>query len=91
MKLSNVLYLLTSITIINAQDDNPSGHELDDYTSTTTSMSMSMSTSTSMSTSMSTSTTMSTSTSTSTTTFDSVSSGNENIVNIGLLCAVLML
>jgi len=89
MKLSNVLYLLTSITIINAQDDNPSGHELDDYTSTTTSMSMSMSMS--MSTSMSTSTTMSTSTSTSTTTFDSVSSGNENIVNIGLLCAVLML
>jgi hypothetical protein len=83
MKLSNVLYLLTSITIINAQDDNPSGHELDDYTST--SMSMSMSTSTSMS--MSTSTTMSTTTST----FDSVSSGNENIVNIGLLCVVLML
>ena len=80
MKLSNVLYLLTSITIINAQDDNPSGHELDDYTSTT--MSTSMST-TSMSMSMSTSTT--------TSTFDSVSSGNENIVNIGLLCAVLML
>ena len=83
MKLSNVLYLLTSITIINAQDDNPSGHELDDYTSTTTS--------TSMSTSMSTSTTMSTTMSTTTSTFDSVSSGNENIVNIGLLCAVLML
>jgi len=89
MKLRNVLYLLTSITIINAQDDNPSGHELDDYTSTTTSMSMS--TSTSMSTSMSTSTTMSTTMSTTTSTFDSVSSGNENIVNIGLLCAVLML
>ncbi len=71
MKLSNVLYLLTSITIINAHDDNPSGHELDDYTST----------------SMSKSTTMSTTTST----FDSVSSGNENIVNIGLLCAILML
>ena len=75
MKLSNVLYLLTSITIINAQDDNPSGRELDDYTST--SMSMSTSTTTSMS--------------TSTSTFNSVSSGNENIVNIGLLCAVLML
>lgn len=73
MKLSNVLYLLTSITIINAQDDNPSGRELDDYTST--------STSTSTTTSMS----------TSTSTFNSVSSGNENIVNIGLLCAVLML
>ena len=74
MKLSNVLYLLTSITIINAQDDNPSGHELDDYTSTSTSTSMST-----------------TSMSTTTSTFDSVSSGNENIVNIGLLCAVLML
>ena len=74
MKLSNVLYLLTSITIINAQDDNPSGHELDDYTSTSTSTSMST-----------------TSMSTTTSTFDSVSSGNENIVNIGLLCVVLML
>lgn len=28
MKLSNYLYLLASITIARAQDDNPSGHEL---------------------------------------------------------------
>lgn len=28
MKLSNFLYLLASITIARAQDDNPSGHEL---------------------------------------------------------------
>jgi hypothetical protein len=31
MKLINCLYLLASMTMINAQDDNPSGHELHDH------------------------------------------------------------
>jgi hypothetical protein len=86
MKLSNYLFFLTSIIMINAQDDNPTGHEAvggnggllgtlttSTFTSTSTSI-------------------FDDSLSTSTSALDNkVSRGNENIINIGLLCAVLML
>lgn len=80
MKLSNYLFFLTSIIMINAQDDNPTGHEavggngglLGTLTTSTSTFDDSLSRSTSV-------------------LDNKISNGNENMINIGLLCAVLML
>lgn len=93
MKFNSYIYLLTFMSIISAQDDNPSGHELGmiddhgdrdfhDYIISLDDNPMS-STTTSTSSSTSTSTSMSSSTSSFTTT--STSSVDDNIsVNFGV-------
>ena len=86
MKLSNYLFFLTSITMINAQDDNPSGHELHDHFELDESTFISLSISTFTSTSTSKSSNFDDSVFTSTAVFDNkVSSGHENILKYGVL------
>ena len=83
MKLSNYLYLLASITIARAQDDNPSGHELQghnhDDSLTMTTFSLDDSSTTSLDDSLT----------TTTSSFDDsafrVSSGNKNVFEYSIL------